>query len=395
LRPAPIAVPFSFALVTGGALARQDMDSTADFTIAQTDQGPTAVLTGDWTAVAMGSAGDRLSQALHGLDAARLDLSGIGRCDTAGAFAILRAAEGQVPHEAIHAPRRTARLLELVARALTAAPVPEVSTQPLTDLLERLGRGLIGVAREAYETLAFLGHLLIAIARAVALPHRMRWAPTFNIAERAGLDAIPIVMVTTFFIGAVIGFLGASELASFGAQVFSVELIGIGVLREFAIVITAVLLAGRSASAFAAEIGAMKMKQEIDAMLIMGVDPFEALVLPRFLGLLMTIPLLTFTAMVAGIAGGLIVSWWVEDISPTFFIERIIENVGVTHFWVGMSKAPVMALVIAGIGCRQGMEVGGDVDSLGRRVTAAVVHAIFSIIIIDAIFALIYMKLNI
>ena len=132
------------------------MDSNADFTLIQTDAGPTAVMTGDWTAVEMGSAADRLSEALRGVQSAKLDLSGIGRCDTAGAFAILRAVEGRVPHEAIHAPRRTARLLELVARALTAAPVPEARNQPLTDLLERLGRGLVGVALDADQIMAFL-----------------------------------------------------------------------------------------------------------------------------------------------------------------------------------------------------------------------------------------------
>ena len=138
----------------------------------------------------------------------------------------------------------------------------------------------------------------------------------------------------------------------------------------------------------------MKMNQEIDAMRVMGVDPFEALVLPRFLALLITIPLLTFVATIAGLAGGLLVSWLVLDLSPNFFIQRIVENVSITHFWVAMSKAPVMAVVVAGIGCRQGMEVGGDVESLGRRVTAAVVHAIFSIILIDALFALLYMELK-
>ena len=165
-------------------------------------------------------------------------------------------------------------------------------------------------------------------------------------------------------------------------------------MREFNIVITAVLLAGRSASSFAAELGSMKMNQEVDAMRVMGVDPFEALVLPRFLALLITIPLLTFVATIAGLAGGLLVSWLVLDLSPNFFIQRIVENVSITHFWVAMSKAPVMAVVVAGIGCRQGMEVGGDVESLGRRVTAAVVHAIFSIILIDALFALLYMELK-
>ena len=216
-----------------------------------------------------------------------------------------------------------------------------------------------------------------------------------TLAERAGLDALPIVAVTSFFIGAVVGLLGAHMLAQFGAQVFAVELVGIAVLREFAIIITAVLLAGRSASSFAAEIGSMKMNQEIDAMRVLGVDPFEALVLPRFMALLFTIPLLTFIAAVAGLLGGMVVTWAVLGISPDFFMARIVDQVGVSHFWVGMSKTPVMAIVIAGIGCRQGMEVGGDVESLGRRVTSAVVQAIFSIIMIDALFALVYMELNI
>ncbi len=369
------------------------MDSPAEFNVNQADGTVTASLSGDWTAVSMGDAGQRLSDALHESSKAALDLSEIGRCDTAGAFAILRAADGRLEPKDIAAPRRTARLLELVAHALRAEPVPHRPTRSVQDLLERLGRGLVGVVIEGFETLAFLGHLLTVVVRVAARPKRMRWATCFNIAERAGLDAIPIVAVTTFFIGAVVGFLGSNELAQFGAQVFAVELIGIAVMREFNIIITAVLLAGRSASSFAAEIGAMKMSQEIDAMRIMGIDPFEALVLPRFIALLITIPLLTFVATLAGLAGGLIVSWTVLGLSPSFFLNRIVDNVGVTQFWLGMAKAPVMALVIAGIGCRQGMEVGGDVESLGRRVTTAVVHAIFSIILIDAIFALLYMKL--
>jgi phospholipid/cholesterol/gamma-HCH transport system permease protein len=184
-------------------------------------------------------------------------------------------------------------------------------------------------------------------------------------------------------------------LRQFGAEVFAVELIGIAVLREFNIIITAVLLAGRSASAFAAEIGSMKMNQEIDAMQVMGVDPYEALVFPRFAALLLTIPLLTFVATLAGLLGGLVVVWTVLDLGPAFFLQRIVDNVGPQHFLVGLCKAPVMAMVIAGIGCRQGLEVGNDVESLGRRVTAAVVHAIFAIIMIDAAFALLFMKLDI
>jgi phospholipid/cholesterol/gamma-HCH transport system permease protein len=262
-------------------------------------------------------------------------------------------------------------------------------------MMERFGRGGVGVAREFVETMTFNGHLLAVTWRTIRHPSRLRAAAVVAIAERAGLDAIPIVAVTNFFIGAVVGLLAAHSLASFGLQSFAVEGVGVGILREFNIVITAVLLAGRSASAFAAEIGSMKMQQEIDAMRVLGIDPFEALVLPRFLALLVMTPLLTFIATLAGLFGGGVVLWGAIGLSPQFFMQRIVENVGLDQFWIGMSKAPVMAIVIAAIGARQGMEVGGDVESLGRRVTAAVVHAIFSIIFIDAVFALIYMELNI
>jgi phospholipid/cholesterol/gamma-HCH transport system permease protein len=326
-----------------------------------------------------------------------VDLTGVGRCDTSGAFAIVRAAQAAGgPHRpALQARPETQRLLDLVSRTREREPAPPPKISAWTLFLERLGGGLVNLGLDGYETLAFNGRILMAMGRVIADPRRIRWAPFVSLTERAGLDALPIVTVTSFFIGAVVGLLGAHMLSEFGAQVFAVELIGIAVLREFAIIITAVLLAGRSASSFAAEIGSMKMNQEIDAMRVMGVDPFEALVLPRFMALLCIIPLLTFVAALAGLAGGMVVIWAVLGISPDFFMARMVDQVGASPFWIGLSKAPVMAIVIAGIGCRQGMEVGGDVESLGRRVTAAVVHAIFSIIMIDAVFALVYMELNV
>ena len=372
------------------------MNGPAQFDVQTRDGGERwVVVSGDWTAVSLGRGATRLALALRGQKDIRIDLSAIGRCDTAGAFAILRAGQGRLASDGLKAPAGVQRLFDLVGHAIHEPSKPMHQTRSLIGLLDRLGRGLVGVALDFYGTLAFFGHLLTVVGRLMLNPSRIRWAACFSLAERAGLDAIPIVAVTTFFIGAVVGFLGADELSQFGAQVFAVELIGIAIMREFNIVITAVLLAGRSASSFAAEIGAMKMNQEIDAMVTMGVDPFEALVLPRFLALLITIPLLTFVATVAGLAGGMLVSWGVLHLSPEFFMRRIVENVGVSDFWVGLSKAPVMAITIAAIGCRQGMQVGGDVESLGRRVTTAVVQAIFSIILIDAVFAIVYMKLNV
>jgi phospholipid/cholesterol/gamma-HCH transport system permease protein len=371
------------------------MVQAADFEMQDREQGRTAVLTGDWTAVQMGWANERLEDVLKGSSGVALDLTGIGRCDTSGAFGILRAIGMAEKAGPVAARPEIRQLLELVDRATEAPRTPRVVQRSFWDLFVRIGRSVDGIRHEIYELMVFNGHLLVAVGRAFARPSRVRWAAMFSLAERAGLDAMPIVGTTTFFIGAVVGLIGANMLLNFGAQVFDVDLIGVSVLREFNILITALLLAGRSASSFAAEIGAMKMNQEIDAMQVLGIDPFDALVFPRFAALLFTIPLLTFVATIAGLGGGLLVAWTQLDISPTLFYQRMLDYVGVRHFWVGLSKAPVLAVVIAAIGCRQGMEVGGDVESLGRRVTSAVVQAIFATILIDAAFALVYMKLDI
>lgn len=371
------------------------MPNPAEFSLKQGEHGATAVLTGDWTAETLDDVGLRLAENLLHSKAVSLDMTRIGRCDTAGAYAIIRAADGRESAGVLLARPETERLLHLVGEAVQAEPTPARKSRGFYDLLVRIGRGVVNVFRDLYETLIFLGHLMTSIGRAITNPRKFRGAPFISLCERAGLDAIPIVATTTFFIGAVVALLGINTLRAFAAEVLVVEATGISVLREFGIVITAVLLAGRSASAFAAEIGSMKMNQEIDAMRVMGVDPFDALVLPRFLALLVTMPLLTFVADLAGLLGGLAVTTSILDLSPTFFWQRIADNVGATNFWVGISKAPVMAIVIAGIGCRQGMEVGGDVESLGRHVTSAVVQAIFAIILLDALFALLYMELNI
>ena len=375
------------------------MERPADFSLRTESDRPVVALRGDWTAAALGPAGAGLQEALRGHADARFDLSRVRRMDTAGAYAVVRAAGANFSPAQVSARPEARRLLELVSQAIQVEPVVRPQPTGLHEMMIRIGRGVVSLGLEFLGTMAFLGHLLAVlvqtIGKFVSSPGKIRWAAITNQMERSGLDAIPIVAVTTFFIGAVVAFIGADMLQQFGAEVFTVELIGIAILREFNIVITAVLLAGRSASSFAAELGAMKMQQEIDAMEVMGVDPFEALVLPRFLALLITIPLLTLIATMAGLFGGLVVTWSVLDLGPAFFLQRIVDNVGVTHFWVALAKAPVMAGVVAGIGCRQGLQTGGDVQSLGQRVTAAVVHAIFAIIMLDALFALLFIQLDI
>lgn len=352
-------------------------------------------LSGDWTATQLGRAPRTLQRDLQDAGVDRVDISGLGRFDTAGALAIVQAGARLYANDWRDRPE-AGRIYAMVEKLERNTAEPPARSPFLVRAFGRIGRGVADIWAEMVLSMAFLGRLLIATGSAILHPGRIRWPAWVSQMERAGLDALPIIAVTNFFIGAVIAFLGADLLTQFGAGVFAVQLIAVAVFREFAVVITAVLLAGRSASSFAAEIGSMRMNQEVDAMEVMGVDPFQALVIPRLAAMLIMLPLLTFVAVLAGLFGGALVTWSQLSLGPAFFIQRINEDpTMITHLLVGLSKAPVFAVVVAAIGCRQGMAVAGDVESLGRRVTAAVVQAIFAIIFLDAVFALIYLELGV
>ena len=266
--------------------------------------------------------------------------------------------------------------------------------QPWFAPIERLGHGTMRAWSEAFDTIAFFGKFTVVLLKMILQPHRIRWKSVVALIEEVGLDAMPIVVILSFFIGSVIAFMGSDLLEVLGFQVFVVDLVGVSVLREFAVLITAILLAGRSNSAFTAQIGSMKMRQEIDAMTVIGLDTSETIVAPRALACLVSAPILTFAAMMSGILGGLLVCW-TQDISPVLFTARLTEVVDVKHFWVGMVKAPVYGLVIAIIGCRQGLAVEGSVESLGARTTTSVVQAIFTVIFLDALFAMMFLQMGV
>lgn len=367
----------------------------ADFQIESREGGDVLRLTGDWTTGGLGRLSRRLDEALEDRTLVSIDLAELERFDTAGALTLVQATRFNLPKEAWASRPEAGRIYAMVETLERESAPPPQRADPFTRGFAKIGRGLYDIGGEAMGSMAFLGRLISAAGTAIKHPGRIRWAAWVSQTERAGLDAIPIVAVTSFFIGAVVAFIGADLLSQFGFDVFAVELIVVSVLREFAAVITAVLLAGRSSSSFAAEIGSMKMNQEVDAMQVMGVNPFQALVIPRLAALLVMMPLLTFIAMLAGLFGGLIVTWSQLSLGPSFFIQRMLEinDVG-NHLLVGLIKAPVFAIVVASIGARQGMAVAGDVESLGRRVTAAVVQAIFAIIFLDAVFALIFLEIG-
>ena len=368
--------------------------AAADFQIEDGGSGLTLRLSGDWTATELGRISRRLDDELSERCVDAVDLSELGRFDTAGALAIVQASNCVLPPSAWTQRPEAGRTYAMVEKLERESAGPPRRSPGWVRTFGKVGRGVHDILDEATLSMAFLGRLVVAAGSALR-PGRIRWAAWFSQAERAGLDAIPIVATTNFFIGAVIAFLGANLLTQFGAGVYTVQLVAVATLRELAVLITAILLAGRSSSSFAAEIGSMRMNQEVDAMQVMGVNPFQALVIPRLAAMLAMLPLLTFIGMVAGMFGGMLVTWSELDYGPSFFIQRVSEdpNMG-THLMVGMIKAPVFAVVVAAIGCRQGMSVAGDVESLGRRVTAAVVQAIFAIIFLDAVFAMIFLELN-
>jgi phospholipid/cholesterol/gamma-HCH transport system permease protein len=384
--------------------------SKADFTIESSDSGVALLrLKGQWVIAQLPGVSARLGQALERHDKVRVDATELDSLDTAGAYLLRLSLGDRVEGEIFPENESYARLYALVgAPAEEAVEAGEGAEKPgrlsfwatpffhhpVFTSLSHLGELVVGFWREFIAQSIFMGHVITLILRSAVQPSRIRWAALFSLMQRAGVEAIPIVVLTNFFVGGVIAFLGIVQLRQFGVSVFAVELVGIAVFREFAPLIAAVLLSGRSASSFAAEIGSMKMNQEIDAMEVMSIDPYEALVLPRLLAMILMMPLVSFIGAIAGLCGGAIVVWSVLHFGPTYFVQRISDYVPFVNFFVGMIKTPVYAAIIALIGCRRGLTVKEDVISLGRQVTTAVVHSIFIIFMFNALFAILFNNLN-
>ncbi|WP_300381530.1 ABC transporter permease [Henriciella sp.] len=375
------------------------MRSTPHYNLEKTGGQAKLSLNGDWTVHTLDHVEPELRQQdLEGADRLIVELSDVGRFDTAAAFALDRLAR-HAGIDSIDVEGGSSGMRHLIEQAQALRPEEEgwarqKSSFGMVDLLERTGRATNHFTNEAVNLLAFFGETITSMAMVIVKPARMRWTALFSVMEDSGLDALPIVGFLSFFVGMVVAFIGATTLEAFGATIFTVELVGIAVLREFGVILTAIILAGRTNSAFTAQIGAMRMRQEVDAMQTLGLDPMDVLVVPRAFAMVVMTPVLTLIAMLFGIGGGAFVSWLALEINPTVFFNRLQDIVPLQHFWVGMSKAPVFGMMVALIGCRQGLMVGGSVQSLGRATTQSVVQALFAIIVIDALFAIFYMELG-
>lgn len=373
----------------------------ADFTIdaPKTDEGAAVLrLKGAWVVTQIEGVSSRLRNAIKPYDRLTVDDKELTALDTSGAYVLKTVAGSAIGDNPFPANENYRRLYDLVSSHSVSLEAwksenPEKARfwlHPVYHTLIHLGQLMVGFGKGFYEQSIFLGHTVTLMMISLVRPSRMRWAALFNLMQRSGIEALPIVAVTNFFIGAVIAFLMVLTLKQFGAAVFTVDMVGIGVLREFGPVITAVLMTGRSASAYTAEIGSMKMNQEIDAMRTMGIDPFEALVVPRMFALLIMTPLVTFVGMMAGLVGGALAVWVSLGSGPVLFVQRLYDYVPSVNLFVGMIKTPAFAATIAVIGCRLGMSVKPDVISLGRQVTKSVVQTIFAVFMIDAIFAILF-----
>lgn len=334
----------------------------------------------------------------QGARTASIDLTGLSAIDTAGAWLIVTImdrfrAEGADP-ALIGASADQLTLIEAVKKAM---PEPAAPPRPRTvaDRLAEIGQGTIGAVRTMGDALGFFGLVLARIARTLVRPGRLRFTSLVHHCQEAGVAAVPIVALMGFMIGVVLAFQGAVQLRTFGAEVFVVDLIAVSVLRELGILLTAIIVAGRSGSAYTASIGSMKVREEIDAMQTLGLDPIEVLALPRVLALLIMLPILGLIANFAGLAGGLLMSWIELGVSPGMFISRLHDNTDVNHLTVGLVKAPFFAVLIGVVGCWQGFRVGSSSESVGRRTTSAVVMAIFAVILADAVFSIFFAELGI
>jgi phospholipid/cholesterol/gamma-HCH transport system permease protein len=378
--------------------------------IRRSDQGLELELTGEWRALRF----DAIDSALTTLDlgGARrveistnrlevLDLSGAWRLHEfikcTEAVGVEVTFKGEPPDQLRLVDQTLKGQIPVCTQQRPRVPLSLVDEIELPALrsLSLLGQHAVLYARDLVSDLAFLGRMSVTAVRAITSWKRLRPISIARHVYDTGITAIPIVSLIAFLISVIIAYMSAQQLRNFGATVFVVDLVTIGVLRELGVLLTSIIVAGRSGSAFAAELGSMKLNEEVDALYATGVDPFEALILPRVFGLVIALPLLTIIADVIGLTGGALLCRFLLNMPLTQYVTRVQESITATTFWVGIVKAPIFAMLIAMAGCYRGMQVRDSSRELGRLTTLAVVQAIFLVIFADALFAVLFLEMGI
>lgn len=367
------------------------------FELQQHDGTPTVKIAGDLSLPHFATMTEMFED-LPATGDVRLDLAGVSRLDTAGAWSIIgysdrvEAAAGSF--EVVQASETHRRLLDTV-RADRVTDEPETPPRTLADRLEGTGKQVVDGLKVGLDLAGYVGLFLSRLGRAMVRPSEFRLTSLVYHCQDVGVRALPIVALMAFLIGVVLAFQGAAQLRQFGAQIFVVDLIAVSLLRELGILLTAIIVAGRTASAFTASIGSMKMREEVDAMRTLGIDPVQALIVPRVLALVITLPILGLVANLSGLIGGALMAWVELGISPETFRIRLATWDNFLNAVVGLSKAPVFAMLIGIVGCYAGMQVRGNAESLGMMTSKAVVAAIFLVIVVDAAFSIFFLRVGI
>ncbi|MDI1267346.1 MAG: MlaE family lipid ABC transporter permease subunit [bacterium] len=356
---------------------------------------------GSWiaaNAASLEQASEAIAPQLDRSDIIRLDMAGVRELDTLGAWLLekmsRRATSAGHHTDIVGVADHYAGLIEEVRQVNRHTPKPARMPNPILARIGDIGRSTILAREDVTAFLQMLGALCIAILGVVRRPRSLRLTSLTYQLYRVGWQAIPIVVLITFLIGAIIAQQGIFHFRKFGADSYVVDMVGILVLRELGVLIVAIMVAGRSGSAYTAELGSMKMREEIDALSTMGLDPIEVLMLPRIVALVLALPILSFIGSMAALYGGGLVAWFYGGMGPAIFIARLHDAVSVTHFEVGIIKAPFMALVIGIVACSEGLRVKGSAESLGKQTTTSVVKSIFLVIVLDGLFAVFFASIG-
>ena len=367
-------------------------------TLAASGQGQALVFTGDWTVFTVGAMERPIRALVAQATVSLLDITGVTRLDTAGALVLQRVAffcrkDDWRTAFRVHDPHH-GHLLDQVAASARVDHEPVKGPGPGLRFLNDLGGAIAAEFRNAQALLSFLGQYLVTFARTLIKPASLRMTSLVYHMGEVGLAAVPIVALLSFLIGAVVAYMGAMQLSRFGAQIFVVNLLEVTILREMGVLLTAIVVAGRSGSSFTAQIGAMVANEEVAAMQSMGLNPMAMLVLPRVVALTLMLPALVFLANIMGLLGGGVAISMSMGLTPEAFVVRLQEGINLNNFWVGLIKSPFFAMVIGLVGCFQGFQVTGSAESVGRLTTHSVVQSIFLVIVLNAAFALFFTALG-
>lgn len=379
------------------------MDAEMLIRISKDEPQTRIAFSGPWTVDSVCAIESYLEQSISDIErsgAARVlaDLSEISHMDTSGAWMLYRfsddlKADG-ITVEFVNVSRNQSILLNQVRE--NYKPCGEAEDQPMsvTEGLEEVGESVVATAKDVYTWTSVFGSIMAGLAKSIIDPSHIRPHSVITQIEQAGLRAVPIVALMSFLIGGIIAQQGAFQLRFFGAELFTVNLVGILVLREIGVLLTSIMVAGRSGSAFTAEIGSMQMREEVDALKIIGLNPLDVLVLPRLIALIIALPLLTVISNFMCIVGAMMVTWVYIDLPPAIFIQRLQDAIDLHIMLAGLIKAPFMATIIAIVACIEGLRVRGSAESLGRQTTAAVVKSIFMVIVVDGFFAIFFAAID-